>query len=287
MSDLEAASMSTIGRVNERIHAGKAVIRTLEQLCREADIGSVPDDTDAVVLAFATGIERTAAMLCIPVTARGVFTRAREIALNGVRGHPGPAPNERLGVVDALVFAGERAFGNRAGYNGAALFGDLLKGNSIEVQCLSAEGATHRNTVHLSSLDFARFYVYDAELPAGMPASAARSGAFAPGARIVLNGSQGIVVGRGTHHRAGQPTISLAADLHDMDQDLMSARDGERPHNTVAAALAVGDAGLLSDLVAWARVGGSPLLSQTARVAASQLQDLVASGKFLLTDIGE
>lgn len=273
--------------VNERIRAGKVVVRTLEQVCRSASEGGELQDTVVVSAAFVTGIAGTAAMLCVPVAERGVFTRAAAITLNGVRAHPGPAPNERLGVVDALVFADECAQSVNRPYDGAALFIDLLRGNSIQVECRAVEGTTHRNALRLEALDFARLYVYNAVVPAGPAIPTGLLDALHPGARIVLNGSHGIVVGTGTRHRAGAPAFSLAADLHGMDPELMSGSDGGRPQHTLALAVPVRNGASIAGMVGWANSSArDALLCPTALDAAARLQRLVQEGRFLLTEAG-
>lgn len=278
--------MSRVSEINERIRAGTANVRTLEQLCADAGHGQGRNDTEIVVLAFTTGISGTAAMLCVPVAERGVFTRASEITLNGVRGHPGPAPNERLGVVDALVFADECARG-AARYDGAALFLDLLRGGVVEVECRAVEGTTHRSAVRLDSIEFARLYVYNAAFPPGSAVPDGVLDSLRAGTCIVLNGSRGIVAGTGTRHRPDAPAFSLAADLRDMDAGLMLGSHSGRPQHTLALALPVRDGALTSELVAWANSdAGAALLAPAARDAAARLQRWIQDGHFLLSETG-
>ena len=276
--------MSSVAEINERVRAGTAIVRTLEQLLEGA---AGHGDAEIVVLAFVTGISGTAAMLCVPVAERGVFTRATEIVLNGVRGHPGPAPNERLGVVDALVFADECSGGVASGYDGAALFLDLLRGSVVEVECRAVEGTTHRKSVRLEEIEFARLYVYNAAFPPGPAVPAGVLDTLRAGTCVVLNGSPGIVVGPGMRHRPNAPAFSLAADLRDMDAGLMRDTRGGRPQHTLALALPVRDAAMTSQIVAWANSGaGAVLLAPTARDAAASLQRRVQDGRFLLTETG-
>jgi L-aspartate semialdehyde sulfurtransferase len=276
--------MSTASYINERIAAGTAVVMTLEELCQRPHDAGAPAKADLVAFAFPTGISGSAVMFCVPVAGRGVFTRAEAIFINRLRGHPGPAPNERLGVVDALIFADEQSPG--APYDGAALFLDLLRGRSVEVECLSVEGTTHRNSFVLRDVEFARFYVYDAPLPAGAAKLGILRDTLVPGARAVLNGSQGIVVGPGTRNRLDATTLSITADMHDMDARLM-APGGGRPCHVVAFALPVRDAATVAGLVAWASsAAGEALLCQPALDAAAGLQRMIREGRYLLAETG-
>lgn len=287
-SALEAARTATVSNAefNERIAHGSASVLTLEELCQRAKGGAMPK-VDLVAFAFPAGISGSAAMMVVPVAGRGVFTRAEEIFVNRLRGHPGPAPNERLGVVDTLIFADEQSTEPDSAYDGAALFLDLIRGRPVEVECHSVEGTTHSNVFDLKAVEFARFYIYNALLPAGADGLAILRQALVPGMRIVLNGSQGIVVGPGTRDRPGAMCLSLAADMHDMDATLM-AREGARARHLVACALPVRDDKTVGALVEWAgsKAGEEALFCAPALKAAAGLQQMIQKGKFLLSETG-
>jgi uncharacterized protein (DUF39 family) len=278
--------MSSASEINERIAAGSAVVLTLEELCRRAQSGALPGKIDLVAFAFPAGLSGSAAMLCVPVAGRGVFTRAEAIFVNRLRGHPGPAPNERLGVVDTLIFADEPSTDAAARYDGASLFLDLIRGRPVEAECRSVEGTTHRNTFDLSAVGFARFYIYNASLPPRAQKLTFLRQMLVPGTRIVLNGSQGIVVGPGTRHREEAAAVSIAADMQGMDAELMSSADG-RPRHVIAFALPVRDATTIAELVEWGNSeAGEALLCEPAQKAAAGLQQLIRKGDFLLSETG-
>lgn len=275
--------MSAVTQINDRIRGGQAVVSTLDELCVLPGYNYTSGQPDVVTLAFTTGISGTAAMLCVPVAERGVFTRAAAISLNGVRGHPGPAPNERLGVVDALIFADEHAADGGTGYDGATLIVDLLCGKAVEVECRAVEGSIHRNSIRLDAIEFARLYTYNAALPMAVPAAVLD--VVLSGSCIILNGSAGIVVGSGTRHRADAPTLSLAADLRDMDPSLMSSTRRNRPQHTLAIAVPIANSAGTAALVAWAQSSAaSSLLAPSALEAAARLRRLVQEGRFLLSE---
>jgi uncharacterized protein (DUF39 family) len=278
--------MSTASEINERIVAGTAVVLTLTQLCERAQSGAAAGNADLVAFACPAGISGSAAMLCVPVAGRGVFTRAEEIFINGLRSHPGPAPNERLGVVDAMIFADEQSSNSDARYDGASLFLDLLRGKSVQVECHSVEGTTHHNSFDLKAVEFARFYVYNASLPPGAQKLKVLREMLVSGTRIVLNGSQGIIVGPGTRNRPDSMALSITADMYDMDADLMSSGD-ERPRQVVAFALPVRDAATVDELVQWANsAAAESLFCAPALKAATALQQLIQKGEFLLAETG-
>lgn len=280
------AAMSSASTINQRIAAGTARVLTLEELCEHARSATLPNELDLVALAFPAAISGSAAMLVVPIAGRGVFTRAERVFINRIPGHPGPAPNERLGVVDALIFADERSLDVGSRYDGASLFLDLLQGRLVEAECHSVEGTSHHNAFDLKAVEFARFYIYNAALPAGAATLKGLRNALIPGTRIVLNGSQGIVVGPGTRDRRDTMTLSITADMHEMDASLM-AQDGGRPRHVVACALAARDGVAIAELVEWAGSSArESLFCPAASSAASGLQRLIREGRFALSETG-
>ncbi len=276
--------MSNFARINALISSGTVEALTLEQVCARAR-GGLRSGVDLLTLAFPVPISGSAAVFVFPIAGRGVFTRAEHICINGIPGHPGPAPNERLGVVDTLIFADERRPGDGS-YDGASLFLELLQGGVVQAVCHSVEGTIHRNAFALKAVEFARFYVYNASLPAGAANIGYLREALVPGARILLNGSQGIVVGPGTRDRPDAMALSIAADMQDMDANLMSS-EGARPRHLVACALPLCDAGTIAQLVEWAEsAAGEALFCPAALRAASGLQQLIQKRLFQLSETG-
>jgi uncharacterized protein (DUF39 family) len=274
----------TVAGINERIGAGRAVVATLDELCGAAGKGGSPRDIDVITLAFNAGFAGTAAMLCVPVAGRGVFTRAARISLNGIAGVPGPAPNERLGVVDTLIFAEHRAAGGGSEYDGATLVLDLLRGKPVRVECVSLEGTRHERDVDLSQMEFARLYAYSVAVPSVPEKRGGFLGSIGRGARILLNGADGIVIGGGSRDLADAPALSLAADLNGMDFSLMPKSDDGTPQHTVALAVPVLDASMPAALADWARSAmRREALSRSALEASARLAARIREGQFLLT----
>lgn len=273
-----------IAGINENIGAGQVAVATLEELCRDEATGHGPREVEVITLAFDASFAGTAAMFCVPVAGRGVFTRAQEISLNGIAGVPGPAPNERLGVVDALIFAECRAATGETDYDGAALVIDLLRGKPVRVECLSVEGTRHERIIDLSQLEFARLYVYSAALPSSPIGRPSFLEAIGAGARILLNGADGIVIGSGSRDLASASAVSLAADLENMDLALMTEGESGPPHHTVALAIPVLDASTPMALVEWAHAAARrEALGRSAIEASARLAARIRQGRFLLT----
>jgi uncharacterized protein (DUF39 family) len=120
----------SIQEINERLKKGKAVIMTSWEFKKEVQQGHrfPVGEVDVVTCATRSIMSGTAAMFVVPVSGPGVFARAENIWLNGVPGKPGPAPNERLGVVDVLIHGTAHSRYDPNGYGGGHLFRDMVEG---------------------------------------------------------------------------------------------------------------------------------------------------------------
>lgn len=282
----------SIQEINEKIQAGKAKIGTdveLQQQLREG-VGPCSIDLDVLITAFSSSICGCAAMLLIPVSERSKFTRARKIWLNGVEGYPGPAPNERLGVVDTLIFADRRIEGDSGKLAaGTKLLLDLLDGSEIQVKCLSEEGGVFHNRCRIKDSEFARMVTYNTFIPervsklvGSRPGGAS---ALAPaGTKILLNGSTGIVVGPGTRSRTGRESFSLSASMFEMNRKSIGM-GGEDVTISVAIPIPIVNNEIKSSICSSLLLRCYPELSNPIDAdAASYLKGLVAEGHFRLTD---
>ena len=113
-----------VSSINDKIRDGSVKIFSDNDIQERLvmDSGFDFSDVDIVTMGLEGSISGSAMMLLVPVAERGAFTRAEKIWLNGIRGYPGPAPNERLGVVDSLVFSDQKLDNRSEDYSGAALF---------------------------------------------------------------------------------------------------------------------------------------------------------------------
>lgn len=291
-----AGKKKTISSINKKIQAGGAVALTEAEFLRETLNGRMPklDDIDVVTIEFQTETSGTAAMINVPITEQGVFTRAEKFWLNGVLGYPGPAPNERLGQVEGLFFADQRADGEDADYNGAKLFLDLLKKKEIMAECLSVEGDTYETSLTIDEMSFARMYIYNCFLnkfSSGETASTKTSPlkTIRGGSKILLNKAPGIVIGCGTCSSPEQRALSIAADMFEMDPECMHASRKENRAeltNSVTLAIPILTEEILKDL-AGCLMEDSPRTIESSgatseETGAGYLKKLISTGKFLL-----
>jgi L-aspartate semialdehyde sulfurtransferase len=292
------ANDRSVSEINRKILAGEARVHTEMELRdrMESGLDLAALDVDVVTMAFHSSMAKTAAMVVVPVTGRGVFTRAEKIYLNGVPGYPGPAPNERLGVVDTLVFADEGCDHAEDPHKAARLFTELLNNAEIQVECISVEGGTYKSSFLLQSLQYARMITYNTSIPLsrtndGGDAIGANEhlGTIRVGSKVLLNKAPGIVIGCGT--RGCSATLSLSAEMFEMDPGCLGEISGDLgppiAHSValaipvVNAAVLQGVAGYLGRMQKSDAQGG---FDESDESMAAYLKELVLNKAFLLND---
>lgn len=242
---------------------------------------------EVLIVSQSCSLSDTGAMFLVPVSGRGIFTRAARISLNGIPGFIGPAPNERLGMVDVMYSADMTAEGN-PDYTGRHLFFDFLRGARIEVSCLSVEGTAYQSGTTLDVMQFARFFVFDAALD---PLLAALSGrAFFAGNTIWLNGGSGLITGCGSRNSPSRPSLSVVADFFPMLQDLLLLnRDNSLARHNLTLAIPVALAGEPRALLARAaELAGqrSPEEVNHLNKAEDHVAEILLSSSFRFVDPG-
>lgn len=241
-----------------RIEKGKAVVMTAQEVCDLVRSGEQTDlkDVDVVTTATKAIMSGTYAVLSFPFSNAGSFDRAVNVWINGISAHVGPCPNEKLGILDLMVFGTARSR-ERCNYGGGHLFRDLVERRPISVQVETDEGKTMLADVSLDQMPHARLYStrhafknYSAFVnPGSNPirtifharpfepnlggATFSGCGQINPvkndpllesigvGTRILMNGVEGFVTGQGTRSGPDRPNLTGFADMHDMDPKYM------------------------------------------------------------------
>ena len=244
--------------VLEKIERGEAVVLTAEEVSSlvENEDRSSLGEVDVVTTATRAVMSGTYAVLSFPVAGPGSFLRAENVWLNGISAQVGPCPNEKLGLLDLVVF-GTAHSDDRPDYGGGHLFRDLVEGKTIQVEVQTDEGGLLQAEVGLEDMPQARlfgsrhaFKNYSAFVnPGSNPVrtifhargfephcqGATFSGcgqinplkndplleAIGIGTRILLNGAEGYVLGTGTRSSRDKPNLSGFADMHDMSAEYM------------------------------------------------------------------
>ncbi len=273
-----AAMVGAIGEILKRIEKGEAIVLTSQEACDLVRSGEEAElrEVDVVTAATRAVMSGTYAVFSFPVAGPGSFSRAARVWMNGVPAFPGPCPNERLGVLDVIVYgtahsrekdsSGVTNGGSNGGsneghsegsYGGGHLFRDLVEGKDVIVEIETDEGRSIKAELDLSEMPHARlfgsrhaFKNYSAFVnPSEKPVStifhargfepgcrgATFSGcgqinpvkndplleAIGTGTRILMNGAEGFVIGKGTRSCIERPNLAGFADMHLMNPEYM------------------------------------------------------------------
>lgn len=289
-----------ISLINQKIEASDAVIfteREFKKKLQDQENLKV-SDVDVITVGFQSSLSASAIMILVPVAGRGDFTRAKKMWLNGVLGFPGPAPNERLGVADTLIFADQISKNKGSDYNGANLLVDIINNKKIEVECLSIEGDTYHNAFTLDQIQFARLYTYNSFYPSINVFSECESCGINKslemiriGSVILLNKAPGVIVGCGTRSTPERKTLSLAADIYEMDTGIITkfeSKTGMPMANSIAIPIPVINEDVLNCFSRYLKQANFPETgadnSSPDQEVAVYLKELILNKKYLLTD---
>lgn len=277
----------TVAEINQKIKKGKATVLTAEEvsnLVREGKKGEL-EEVDVVTTGTCGVMSGTAAIFHIPVGEPGSFKKTSAILLNGVPGFPGPCPNEWLGSVDMIVYGTSHSIYNED-YGGGFLFNDLIQGKDVEVELKSTDGKIFKSTTNLREIGTAQmigtrlaFKNYTAFVNPSQESVASifnainMEGPFnglsfsgcgelnplqndphmktiKKGTKVLLSGSEGIILGQGTRSTGQKPNLMISADMKQMDSHYVGGfktAAGPEVFNSVAAAVPILDNDVLKD----------------------------------------
>lgn len=277
--------IQSIEEINKKIENGDVTVLTAEEVSSLVCEGNSlkVEDVDVVTTGTCGIMSGTAAILHVPVADPGDFKKAQNILLNGVPGFPGPCPNEWLGSVDLVIYGTAHSIYDSS-YGGGFLFKDIVSGKDIDIEVESTDGDIFKTTTSIKDFGTAQmigtrlafknynsftnpsdklvssiFHAIDMEGPfKGLSVSGC--GQLNPlqndplmkvicsGSKILLNGSEGIVIGRGTRSSDEKPNLMLTADMKDMNPHYLGGfKTGAGPEifDSVAAAIPILDQNIL------------------------------------------
>jgi putative methanogenesis marker 16 metalloprotein len=252
------ANSKSIAQINERIGRGDAVVLTAQEVCEAVSSGEdlTLKDVDVVTTATRAIMSGTYAVMSFSIGEPCVFTRAEQAWINGVPASIGPCPNERLGIIDLMVF-GTSHSQNRPDYGGGHLFRDLVDGLDVQVEVETEGGKSFTKELRLEDIPYARIFstrnafknyvafvnpgnaplptIFSAlDFPPNLTcATVSGCGQINPikndpnletigiGTRILINGAQGFVIGTGTRSMVSRPNLMGLADMHQMNPEYM------------------------------------------------------------------
>jgi putative methanogenesis marker 16 metalloprotein len=213
-------------------------------------------DVDVVTTATRAIMSGTYAVLSFPIGEPCSFTRAERAWINGVPASIGPCPNERLGIIDMMVF-GTSHSKERPNYGGGHLFRNLVDGSNVQVEVETEGGKSFAKSIRLVDIPYARIFstrnafknyvafvnpgnaplptIFSAlDFPPNLTcATVSGCGQLNPikndpnletigiGTRVLINGAQGFVIGTGSRSMASRPNLLGLADMHQMNPEYM------------------------------------------------------------------
>jgi putative methanogenesis marker 16 metalloprotein len=248
----------SLSEIRAKVDRGEAVVLTALEVGEILDGGDglTLEDVDVVTCATRAVMSGTYAVLSFPVASPGSFFRATAVSLNGVPATVGPCPNERLGIVDLVLF-GTAESRDDPRYGGGHLFRDLVEGEEVRVEVETDGGSDFEVDLSLADMPTARLFgtrhafrnysafvnpseeriatIFHATTfdPRWRGASVSGCGRINPlendplmetvgvGTRVLINGAEGFVLGRGTRSSPDRPNLSGYADIHGMDPEYM------------------------------------------------------------------
>ncbi len=244
------------------------------------------DDVDVVTCSTSGIMSGTSALLHMQIADPGLFSKAKEVYINGIPVFPGPCPNELLGSVDVMLYA-TKPSETIEDYGGGFLIKDLLDKKPVDVKVIDVEDNEFEKTVTIDDLQTARIIgtrmafknynsftnpetsaqksIFNASEMEGPYNSYSFSGCgdinplendpdqdiIKPGTKILLNGAQGVVIDNGTRSNKQKPNLLLTASMKDMDPYYVGGfKTGLSPevYNSVAIPIPVLNESVLENL---------------------------------------
>jgi putative methanogenesis marker 16 metalloprotein len=246
------APIRSIDEINAKIRAGEVTVCTASEFCNRVRAHDELNEVDVVTSGTMGIMSGTYATLSFRATAPNVFETAQMAWLNDVPATVGPCPNERLGLLDLMVY-GPTVSRSDTKYGGGHLFRDIVKGNDIDFEVLTTMGQLIKGQTNLQEMQFARlsatrnvFKNYNAFVNPNdgcvksifsvtclegpyKEASFCGCGELNPlekdphfetigvGTKALFNGAVGFVTGTGTRSSAQKPNLSGYAPLEGMN----------------------------------------------------------------------
>jgi putative methanogenesis marker 16 metalloprotein len=244
--------LRSIEEINVKITAGEVTVCTAYEFCNMVRAHDDVNEVDVVTCGTKGIMSGTYATLSFRATAPNVFETAQLAWLNDVPAFVGPCPNERLGLLDLMVY-GTAVSRSDTKYGGGHLFRDIVKGNDIDFEVLTTMGQLIKGQTNLQDMQFARLSatrnvfknynafvnpndgcvksIFSVTCLEGPYKEATFSGCgelnplekdpqletIGVGTKALLNGAIGFVTGTGTRSSAQKPNLSGYAPLKGMN----------------------------------------------------------------------
>lgn len=262
----------TVEEIKKRIENGTAVVMTAQELSEAVEDGQTFsfEDIDVITTATKGLMSGTSAIFSFKVAEKGLFKRALETKMNGIRCFVGPCPNETLGMVDLIVHGTSRSI-EIPRYGGGHLFRDLTEGKPIDIEVYTTSSKKIQIQITLEEMFFAKmlgirhaFRNYNAfvnpyknsvetifsitKMPGDHKAiTFCGCGCINPlqndpnlevigiGTPILINGAVGRVLGEGTRSSREKPNLMSLASIFEMKPEYMGGFNTSEGPETICS----------------------------------------------------
>lgn len=243
----------TVAAINERIQNGDAVVMTALEVQDLIDQGGRREleEVDVVTTGTMGLMSGIYGLFSFPVAPPGAHMRFVEASIMGIPLHLGPCTNERLGLIEGMVFGTSKSR-DHPDYGAGHLFRDLVEREEVTVEAISDAGEKVLSSVTLGEMGTARllstraaFRNYRAFVnPSPAPVRTifssrplpGRSGGLTfsgcgslnplesdprlrtvgVGTRLLFNGAVGYVMASGTRSTPANPNLMAVAEMKGM-----------------------------------------------------------------------
>jgi len=271
--------MKSIESINDKIRTGDVSVMSADDLSDMVRSGEkvTVNDVDVVTTATRGCMSGTAAILSFRFSDPGLFKRGKTVWFNGVPALPGPAPNESAGFIDSIVYGTQSSIYNPC-YGGGHLFKDFIMGKKVHVEVETDKGRILANDITIKDTNTAKiigvrnsYKNYQAFTngskgvfktifhPKGLEGpykecTIAGCGELNPiendpylntmgaGSKILMNDSNGFIIGLGTKSKRDRPSLMVIADMYSMNPEKIGGiltSDGPEVINTIAVPIPI------------------------------------------------
>jgi uncharacterized protein (DUF39 family) len=144
----------SIEEINAKITDREVTVCTASEFCNRVRAHEDVNEVDVVTSGTKGIMSGTYTTLSFRTTAPNVFETAQMAWINDVPAFVGPCPNERLGLLDLIVY-GTAVSRSDTKYGGGHLFRDIVKGNDIDFDILTTTGLHIEGQTSLADMQFA------------------------------------------------------------------------------------------------------------------------------------
>lgn len=272
--------MKSIDEINEKIKRGEAIVLTANEFCDMVRRKESIKDVDVITGATCGIMSGTMAIFSFKIAEKGEFYKAKAVWMNGIPAFPGPCPNERIGIVDVILYGTGRSIYKPEKYGGGALIQDLLYGKNIKAEVETEDGKYFNKDIGLKDMIYAKlittrscfknYMAFTNPLPTNVKTIFSIKGLIGPykmatvsgcgelnplekdpllrtigiGTKLLINNAFGYVIGTGTRATKDRPNLSICAEIKNMSPDFIGqfiTSAGPEIYNSIAIPIPIID----------------------------------------------